>query len=233
MPLVQNPSLGGGQVPTLQTVTQLTAGQIATLSTLPVQVVPAPGAGKLIVPFGVAYVFDVGGQAFHTAVGGLDTLDVLYSPSLDPLDASVVSMVTAAYSAFGYSAAVPGQYAILPGDDNSALVVKALSDYNAGPIETATITAGGLGYASNDTGTITTGSGDATYRVLSVGAGGAVSHLVVVNRGTAYTTGAGQATATGGTQPGVGVGLTVNITAVQLGNGTLKVITYYQIIPVP
>jgi hypothetical protein len=69
--------------------------------------------------------------------------------------------------------------------------------------------------------------------VLTVGAGGAVLTYQITFAGSGYAVGNGQATATGGAQPGVGVGFTVNVTAVATGDGTLKVVTYYQIIPVP
>jgi hypothetical protein len=66
-------------------------------------------------------------------------------------------------------------------------------------------TAGGTGYAVNDILTITTGDGNATVRVVSVAAG-VVTEIVLVNAGTGYVAGAGQATSSGGT------GCTVNVT---------------------
>jgi len=107
------------------------------------------------------------------------------------------------------------------------------NNYNFGPIVTATLGAGGAGYVANDTGTITFGANDATYKVLTVGAGGAVLTFQITFAGNNYQVANGLATVDGGAQPGVGVGFTVNITAVQTGDGTLKVVTYYQIIPVP
>ena len=184
-------------------------------------------------PFGVAYVYKFGTLAYFNTPLGTDTIECFYSPSLDSLVVSSGGLLTAAGSMFAYTGAFPGPYAISPGDDNSAVVLSALNDYNAGPIATATLGAGGLGYLAGDTGTITTGNGNATYQVLTVGAGGDVLTFSITAPGTRYTVGAGQATATGGAQPGVGVGFTVNITAVQTGDGTLKVVTYYQIIPVP
>lgn len=87
-------------------------------------------------------------------------------------------------------------------------------DSLSGFIETASVTAGGSGYAAGDTGTITTGNGNATYLVQTVGGGGAVTLLEITNAGSGYTVSAGNATATGGTQPGSGTGLTVDITVV-------------------
>jgi hypothetical protein len=64
-----------------------------------------------------------------------------------------------------------------------------------GAVLTATITGGhaGLLYAIGDTGLISTGDGFAQYKVLTIGAGGAVA-TVSVSGGNYYSTGAGQAT---------------------------------------
>jgi hypothetical protein len=233
MPLVQNPTLGGGQVAMLSTITNLTAAQIKALDTVPVVLVPAPGAGKLIVGLLAALVYSFGTVAYSTAT---DSLDITYANANgDDVFNQIVGLMTMGQSAA--SAAAPLSFSlidILPGDDNSGLQIQTFGPgFHFGPIVTATLGAGGFGYAANDTGTITTGNGDATYKVLTVGAGGAVLTFQVTAAGTGCTVGNGVATATGGAQPGVGTGFTVNITAVQTGNGTLKVVTYYQIIAVP
>lgn len=71
----------------------------------------------------------------------------------------------------------------------------------------------GAGYAVNDTGTVSTGSANATYIVNSVAPGGAVSGYSLTNNGTSYTTNASAATAIGGAQPGSGTGFLLSITA--------------------
>ena len=75
---------------------------------------------------------------------------------------------------------------------------------------------GGSGYAVNDTGTLTADSGDATYIVNTVDGSGAVLTYTITGVGTNYFTGL-SATATGGAQPGVGVGLTIFIDTVNNG----------------
>jgi hypothetical protein len=122
---------------------------------------------------------------------------------------------------------------VLSASTNQPIVVSAIGTYNDGPIVTATLNAGGTGYVANDTGSIEDGSDDATYQVLTVGAGGAVLTFSVTSPGTEYTVENGVATARSGAQPGVGTGFKVNITAVQVGDGTVKVVTFYQVIPVP
>lgn len=79
-----------------------------------------------------------------------------------------------------------------------------------GAILTSSLNTGGAGYAVGDTGTIATGDGMATYEVLTVLAGVVVTYTLH-NRGSAYNVANAIATATGGAQPGSGVGFVVNI----------------------
>ena len=81
---------------------------------------------------------------------------------------------------------------------------------SVGAIPAIALVAGGTSYAAGDTGTISTGGANATYKVLAV-TGGVVTAVVLTGAGTGYSTGLGVATATGGGQPGSGTGLTVNI----------------------
>lgn len=69
-------------------------------------------------------------------------------------------------------------------------------------------TAGGSGYALNDTATIN--GGTATIKVTGV-TGGAVTSVVLISPGSGYSVGSGTATTA---TIGVGTGLTVNITAI-------------------
>ena len=79
----------------------------------------------------------------------------------------------------------------------------------------ATPTAAGAGYTAGDTLTITTDGFRGTVEVNTIGGGGAVTALTLLNAGDSYTTGTGKATS-GGT----GAGCTVNITAVNSYTGT-------------
>lgn len=233
MPQVQNVTLGGGQQPLDTSVTHITSAQLQALKNTPVQLVSAPGAGKIVVVFGVAIVYGFGTVAYFC--GGNDRLQFLYGPAGDLVTIYINDAITQPQSTFDYESGT-GQGSpdfILPGDDNSPIIVTASNLYNQGPIKSSTLGAGGAGYAVNDTGTITTGTGDATYKILSIGALGAVATYQITFAGTQYAVLNGVPTATGGAQPGVGVGFTINITAVTVGDGTLKVVTYYQTIPVP
>jgi hypothetical protein len=233
MPRVQNPSYGSGASPLLSTTTHLTAAQLLTLDSVPVAVTPAAPAGLLVIVIGAALVFDYGTVQYQPL--NSDMLSLQYAGSENdealafPGGILIQNQSGAGYASGDYN----GAGGILPGDDANAVEIINANSLDSGPIVTTTLGAGGLGYAMGDTGIINAGPGTATYTILTVGAGGAVLTYSITAPGIGYSVANGVATSTGGAQPGVGVGFTVNITAVQTGNGTLKVVTYYQIIPVP
>lgn len=225
---VQNPNID-----LRSATTRLTSAQIVALKTTAITLVPAPGAGRIILVMGIAlvYKFNTFAYVLNAGASSFQYNDAAHTVIAAPLTADIV-LATA--SSFAYT---PGTLltptAILPGADNVAAVLAGAPDYNIGPIVTTTLGAGGAGYAANDTGTLTHGANDATYKVLTVDGLGAVLTYQITAAGTDYVVENGSPTATGGAKPGVGVGFTVNITAIRTGDGTLKVVTYYQIIPVP
>jgi hypothetical protein len=101
----------------------------------------------------------------------------------------------------------------LPSTGNGASLTNCQSWYNqsSGGIIGSSVGAIGAGYAVNDTGTVTTGGGNATYIVTAV-VGGGVSSFNIVLTGTGYSVSNGQATAkTSGSGNGA---FTVNVTAI-------------------
>lgn len=229
MPDVRNTSAQA----VLSRTVHLTAADILALGTTPFELVPAPGAGMIVAVESCGFVYHLGTHAYEPEVNPF--LEVIYTGgALDLLNSTIpTNLLTGAQSAFAYNQGnTPTKINILPGSDNTAVVLSG-ADFHGGPIVTSTLGAGGLGYVANDTGTLTDGNGDATYKVLTVGALGAVLTYQITAPGTAYPVENNSPTATGGAQPGVGVGFTVNITAVQNGDGTLKVTTYYSVLPVP
>jgi hypothetical protein len=224
---VRNPS---PQAVLAATVTLNQAALIALAAT-PFTLVPAPGAGRIIIPIGFAFIYNFGTTAYQ----GQDGVAVEYAGAANDIvllsGVTTSPLITAAASSFVFVPAAIVANPNLAADTNQALRIKSGSLTLGGPIVTATKGAGGAGYAANDTGTIVDGSDDATYKVLTVDGGGAVLTFQVTGAGTGYRLENGVATATGGAQPGVGAGFTVNITAVQNGDGTLKVTTFYSILP--
>lgn len=93
---------------------------------------------------------------------------------------------------------------------------------------TIDISALGGGYAVNDTGVIQGGTTQATYLITSVDATGNVLTYTISNGGAGYVPQNNVMTATGGAQPGIGDGFTIDInnvtttnTFLPLPNGTL------------
>lgn len=89
------------------------------------------------------------------------------------------------------------------------------------------LTVGG-GYVMGDTGVVNGGSILATYIVTTVDANGNVTSYSITSPGTGYIISSGNTTATGGAQPGIGTGFTINVTGtgtannfITLPNGTL------------
>jgi hypothetical protein len=233
MPKINNFGLGPGQIPLRSKTVNLTAADILAISTTPFELVPAPGAGAIVALQSIVLVYHFGTHAFEPNV--VASLKVVYAGGATDLTSDVIagSFITGSQSSFAFAPGRNGSgVTILPGSDNTAIQLTG-ADFHGGPIVTSTLGAGGLGYAVNDTGTLQDGNFDASYKVLTVGAGGAVLTYSITAPGSGYVVANGVATAPGGAQPGAGAGLTVNITAVQNGDGTLKVVTYYQIVPVP
>lgn len=88
----------------------------------------------------------------------------------------------------------------------------------AAPISFSVLGAGGAGYAVGDTGTVAGGSSLAQYIVTAV-TGGAVTDFLITDPGAGYAIAASAATAAAGSQPGVGTGLTLDITSTSGGSG--------------
>jgi len=82
------------------------------------------------------------------------------------------------------------------------------SPISNGEIKSVSINVAGTGYSVNDVLTISSGNGDGTVTVTTIGGGGVIQALSLSANGTGYTTGTAIAT-TGGT----GTGAKVNITS--------------------
>lgn len=229
--------------------TTLTSAQLLALSTTPVSLIPAPGAGRAIVVVDMALEAVFGTIAYIT--NGIQLRGVYHGVAVGTNDIFAVqdggstALLTAAASRFlilgnllyplgsitSYTLAQVSNLGI-----DLASSTSPQDTYNAGPIVTATVAAGGTGYLLNDTGTIDSvalySTGDATYQVTGV-AGTAVTAFTVTAPGTVYDVNlpaGGYDTVNGGGQPGVGTGFKVNVTAATVGDGTLVATLYYTIV---
>ena len=113
-----------------------------------------------------------------------------------------------------------GNYTIGPGGMFNAprpqrIYQAIVTSVSGGAIATTSLGFGGIGYAVNDTGIVLDGSGTrATYTVNTVDGAGAVLTYTMSAAGTGYLPANGMDTATGGAQPGVGTGFTINVLTV-------------------
>jgi hypothetical protein len=245
-------SFGGASPanPQVATVT-LTSAQVKALDTTPVPLIAAQGTNKVILPYLVLFQSKFGGTAYSSDEGS--SLNVGYGSSTNDIlsftDTGQQALLTAGSSqnlnCVVGSSTPCGSTGLLTGTayapataSNQAvnLVNQSGHSYNNGPIVTATLAAGGNGYVVGDTGVIdpalNCSDGNATYTVLSAPSGH-VATFSVTSAGGGYQTGAAcnpYDTGTGGGQPGVGTGFTVNVTAVTAGNSTLAVTVYYQVV---
>lgn len=239
---------GGDPGPILVATASLTKAQILALGTTPVTLIAAPGANKAIILLGgilegvfgtTAYVSEgspplnltYGGIAFAGNTGIMQVTDGGSSGVLTAAHSASRPLQPLLYSAEGEANSAKANSVIV--NQSVTLSSGSVANFNYGPIVTTTLGVGGTGYAANDTGFINpngeVSSADATYKVLTVDGDGAVLTYQVTAAGFAYPVENGIDTGTGGGQPGSGTGLTLNITAVTTGDGTLNVTLYYTV----
>lgn len=224
------------------TTVTVIAAQMLTLFSVSRTIAAAPGSLKMYVVSAVAVEYVPGVTGFDTPF----SLQTFYGTPGTTTKASttngdiggtvpVATTLTLALPGGGTGSSAPSYARTLT--NNQPLTFSSFgsgSDPNlAGPIVSKTIAAAGLAYVANDTGTIDGNiyGAAATYRVDTVGALGIVTGLTITSAGTGYTTVANPATTTtGGGQPGIGTGLTVNITALAAADGNMYVTPYYSVL---
>lgn len=213
---------------------------IATLFSDPIELIPAPGAGKAVVVLDVAYETVAGVIGYDaTTVALYYDGDAASGQELTEVAAQMTLFAGVAPTSelFGNPPAPGNVIAIADAEDRAVVVADLAADpVRIGAIVTATLQAGGAGYAIGDTGTISGKNygATATYVVDTVAAiTGAVLTFHVVVAGTGYDTLSNpHATIAAGSQPGVGTGFTLNITAIPPADGDLYVTAWYAIIPI-
>lgn len=153
----------------------------------------------------------VAGDTFTVDAGNMDATGIV-----DTVAAGVVT----AY----HITSVGENYVVTPGVPTSQSGVQPGSGVGL----TIDITSLGGGYAVNDTGVVQGGTTPATYIVTSVDGSGNVLTYTITSGGAGYVVQNNVLTATGGLQPGIGAGFTIDINTVAttnsfgpLPNGTL------------
>ncbi len=163
---------------------------------------PAQGGNSGVINSGLNF----GGTGY--AAGDTFTIDAGDMNATGIVDTVAVGVVTAYHIT-----SVGSNYALNTGTPTS----QSGAQPGAGTGLLIDVNGLGGGYAFGDTGTIQGGTTSADYIVLGVDGSGNVTAYSLTG-GAGYVVSNGVMTATGGAQPGIGVGFQINITAVGITN---------------
>lgn len=184
---------------------------------------------------GVTILFPIGGCRFHTHLV-LPNDNVAWSGgSTNPYARQVPIRLEGA----GPDAHNGQRFAPIHPFQSTVFIMDYPGTGTTGGTAEQSIFAGGSGYAVGDTGTVGGTCSGATYKVAAVDTGtysvgtapitlthtGYVQQVYISAKGSACTVADNTATATGGSQPGSGTGLTLNVAAVT-GGAFAKFETY-------
>lgn len=230
---------GGASPVSVATATILAAG-INTLFSAPTALIAAPGANRSIIVDDFTVEAVTGGAG---SWGSITDLGLYYGAAADVAAAAGLLTSLPAMLA-GNQLPSGGEIATAPsnrpntqvssGMVNKAIIVGSRNENptKIGALTAVTIADGGAGYAPGDTGTVDQDfyGGNAAYIVTTVGALGVVTGLTITAGGTGYAAGDASGTTPGGSQPGIGTGLDLTLTAVVAPTGTLYVTALYRTI---
>lgn len=217
-----------GESPIRESTVTLTAADLAVLDTVPFELVPAPGAGKVLGVCGMYSSMKLNGGLWFTVD---DTPQPYYLNKTFGYGATDTGVLS---GSFGSSVDLYGQipYGVAIAHKDISLIENINITLNSnsslgvpGAIATSSIGAAGTGYVALETVT----RGNATIRIDTVGGGGEVLTYTVTVAGTNNIVGAAQAT-TGGS----GADFTIDIDTVDVSVNpmTLTVKTLYSVMDV-
>lgn len=223
-------------------VRTLSAAELQAWHTTPLEIAPAPGPNRVIMPHSVFYEYKYGTHPFSAA--STNEADRGWKLSQDATlayyyyqDQGEHGLITA------WRATQPvcwGSGLYVSGDPdttveavplatlaNLPILIVGVADLVGGSIATSSKNDGGSGYAALDTGHVIQGSNaGATFRVDTVDGGGAVLTYTITGAGAGYVPENALATDTNG----IGTGFKVNILTVNKGDGSLITTVDYNII---
>jgi hypothetical protein len=218
-------------------VVSFDAAEFAALTDVnPLELLPAPGAGKYIAVRNLDCImlkatYAWGPRASVVLALGSETtllsmLSIVLIGGLNDANESTVGVGNA-----NSSTSQSWSFGAAEGE-NQPLTV-ALQDGDSmlgGPVLAASVAAGGSGYAPGDTGTINDppdGFGfGATYVVDAVDGGGGVTAFTVTTAGSGYGVGVTTTTHTTGSGDDA---FTVDVTSVGVGDSPVKFVIYYTV----
>lgn len=209
----------------LSRVIALSSAQLLNLANTAVEMIPAPGLNKGIIVTEVLSTYNFNTLDYPSLTPVLiygANESVSYNADIAPfLGLAESAVLNSTFEGNNFTKAIAA---------NAAVNLKYVGndDLAAGPIATTTLDSGGSGYAPGDTGGISAGDSDATFIVDTVDGGGAVLSYTIASAGTGYSVSSGVGTTvnTGGGDSS----FTLNITAVQTGDGTGTIEVFYRIV---
>lgn len=217
--------------------THLTGAQIAQMFSSPHELIAAPGANRAVVMLGVEYETVAGVTSYLANDGGI-YYDGVAAGALrieSTLNQLAMLGLNVPTSQFSRNQDLNPEETLTTVIANKAVNVTmpTADPARAGAIVTSTLAAGGAGYVIGDTGTIDSPEYGAlaAYIVDTVGALGVVLTYHLTATGTGYDPSASPYNTTAaGAQPGIGTGLTLNVTAIPAPDGLLYVAAFYKTI---
>jgi hypothetical protein len=175
---------GGGTQEVQKTAFTLSEADLLALDSTPINVIPAPGAGKLLVPVAVSFLFPATGTAYY---GGDFVFDIVGAD-----DASFHLNTAGLLSQPGRTFWQGARDGVSDDSDctNQPLRLRTFGSWNSGPITAAEIVDGGVDYHVGDLVSTNTDITRPVIRVSAVNGMGSVTALVVDSAGI-VTAGAG------------------------------------------
>ena len=199
----------------------LTADDIRTASDSELELLPAPGVGRVVQLLAVTVATTAGSIPFELAsvsssysgdATNLFDVPILIGQAYD----NVASILLETELAFDY-----------PLVENKAILLVGATSDATGAVATSEVDDPGLGYEAEDTFTLING---VTGVVDTVGALGVVETYHLTANGSAILP---AATLTQTATSGVGTGLTLTVLTITLANGTARVYVEFQVLPLP
>lgn len=214
--------------------THLIAADILTLNSAPTELLPAPPAGQAAAVTVATFEFVPG---VVTYLGNSISLNYNAVALMYATPPTIIGLLTtAAHFGSRWTSEGPSTQILIPLaniDAQPIYVTSAVDPTPTGPIVTTALNDGGTAYAPGDTGTVDGGGVLADYIVDTVdGITGAVLTYNLTSFGDLYQATNAVTTTAGGSQPGIGTGLLLDIVDIAPADGDLYVTVQYVLVPV-
>ena len=202
--------------------TVISAAALEDSFATPIEIVPAPGPGKMIIPLAWSTELSTGAPQSTGKCGAVYATDVASFVS-DGTDSQTLVNLGGTSNGYRQAASPAGVY--LPYENDALMLIAdgALDD-STGGIGAYEITAGGTGYAVADT--VRIGDTGARLTVATISEGGVVTGLTVTNTGSACVISETPVATTKLTGSGNN-GLTLTISGLATPTVTATVTTWY------